>query len=54
MSENEERKSGFGNCEYLQFTLFAAPEKRFFCKKRKLHEFECEGCPYKRPRRLYK
>lgn len=54
MSKKQEVKSGFGNCEYLQFTLFASPGKMFFCKKKKIHKFECEGCPYKKARRLYK
>lgn len=33
MSKDGERKSGFGNCVYLQFTLFAAPGKMFFVRR---------------------
>jgi len=53
-NKNKERRSGFGNCYYLKFSLFAKEGMNFYCKKKQTHEFNCQGCPYKKQERLYK
>ena len=51
MADSEKPKTGFSGCEYLKYDFFKPIGEQLLCKKKKTHEFNCTGCPYRKIQR---